>query len=106
MLVGASMAIFHDPVSGTQFFGYSIALSGLVYYKLGAEKLKEVAGDASRQWADYGNRSPIMRKLVSFAIVLIVFFLLLGGVGNLFPQYDASDYAMKKLGGMMGNSGA
>lgn len=100
------MAIFHDPVSGTQFFGYSIALSGLVYYKLGAEKLKEVAGDASRQWADYGNRSPIMRKLVSFAIVLIVFFLLLGGVGNLFPQYDASDYAMKKLGGMMGNSGA
>lgn len=40
LLVGASMMIFRDPVSGLQAFGYSIALGGLVYYKLGADKLK------------------------------------------------------------------
>lgn len=40
LLVVASMMIFHDPVSGLQAFGYSIALGGLVYYKLGSDKLK------------------------------------------------------------------
>ena len=99
------MAIFHDPVSGIQFFGYSIALGGLVYYKLGGDKLKEVASEGSRQWADYGNRAPIMRKLITFALVLVTLFLLLGGLGNVFPQYDPSDYAKSKLGSLIGNGG-
>ena len=38
LLVVASMVIFGDPVTLQQYFGYSIALAGLVYYKLGAEK--------------------------------------------------------------------
>ena len=34
------MAIFHDPVSLLQCFGYSVALSGLVYYKLGGQSMQ------------------------------------------------------------------
>lgn len=40
------MVIFLDPVSGLQFFGYSIALGGLVYYKLGADGVKNGVRDA------------------------------------------------------------
>ncbi|OCK74126.1 TPT-domain-containing protein [Lepidopterella palustris CBS 459.81] len=39
LLVVASMIIFLDPVTHLQFFGYSLALGGLVYYKLGGEKI-------------------------------------------------------------------
>ncbi|KAA8641301.1 solute carrier 35 member [Aspergillus tanneri] len=44
LLVVASMVIFLDPVTMQQFFGYSIALAGLVYYKLGCGENK-VADD-------------------------------------------------------------
>ncbi|KAF2218203.1 triose-phosphate transporter family-domain-containing protein [Elsinoe ampelina] len=104
LLVLASMLIFRDPVSGLQFFGYSIALGGLVYYKLGADKLKEYASEGSRQWADYGNRSPIMRKLLTIFIIFITVLILLGGLGSAFPQYDPKEYA-SKLTGMLSNSG-
>ncbi|PNS17497.1 hypothetical protein CAC42_8040 [Sphaceloma murrayae] len=103
LLVLASMLIFRDPVSGLQFFGYSIALGGLVYYKLGADKLKEYASEGSRQWADYGNRSPIMRKLLTFAVVFVTVIILLGGLGSFF-QYDPKGYA-QKLSGMLTNNG-
>lgn len=102
LLVAASMLIFRDPVTGLQFFGYSIALGGLVYYKLGADKFKEYAAEGQRQWAEYGNRSPIVRKLVSFALVVITLIMLLGGVGNIFPEYDPMDYA-RKFGGNLGS---
>lgn len=39
LLVCASVAIWHSPVSMLQMFGYSIALGGLMYYKLGAEQI-------------------------------------------------------------------
>jgi len=103
LLVMASMAIFHDPVSPLQFFGYSIALGGLVYYKLGGEKLKEYMADGQRSWADYGNRAPIMRKLITFALVLFVLFLFLGGLGSMFPQYDPTAYAKGQMDHFMGN---
>lgn len=35
MIVFASMLLFHDAVSGLQFFGFAVALGGLVYYQLG-----------------------------------------------------------------------
>ncbi|PSK56781.1 hypothetical protein B9Z65_6405 [Elsinoe australis] len=104
LLVLASMLIFRDPVSPLQFFGYSIALGGLVYYKLGADKLKEYASEGSRQWADYGNRSPIMRKLLTFAVIFITAIILLGGLGSAFPGYDPKEYA-QKLSGMLTNNG-
>ncbi|KAB2579607.1 hypothetical protein BFW01_g4925 [Lasiodiplodia theobromae] len=42
LLVVASVVIFWDPVTGTQIFGYGIALAGLMYYKLGPEKFWEI----------------------------------------------------------------
>lgn len=105
LLVVASMVVFRDPVSGLQFFGYSIALGGLIYYKLGADKLKEYTGDAQRAWADYGVRHPALRKLIVFALVLITVFLVFGGLGSIFPEYDPSQMAREKLGNMLGNTG-
>jgi multidrug transporter EmrE-like cation transporter len=40
LLVVASMIIFRDPVTAVQFFGYSLALGGLIYFKLGGERIK------------------------------------------------------------------
>lgn len=42
LLVIASMVLFKDPVTLTQVFGYGIALSGLMYYKLGPESFKRL----------------------------------------------------------------
>ena len=114
LLVGASMTIFQDPVSGLQGFGYSIALGGLVYYKLGADKLKvnlenlrwrlslllmifqEHMGGAQRAWADYGVKHPALRKLIVFGLVIVTIFILLGGISQsgLAPAgYDAKNLA-------------
>ncbi len=41
LLVAASILIFGSPIVGLQMFGYSIALGGLVYYKLGFEGIKQ-----------------------------------------------------------------
>jgi len=78
LLVAASMAIWQTPVTGLQFFGYSLSLVGLVYYKLGADKIKEYAGQANRSWAEYGVKHPAMRKTVIAGAIILGFFLLLG----------------------------
>jgi hypothetical protein len=70
-------------------FGYAIALCGLVYYKLGAEKLKEYFADAGRAWADFGSRRPVVRKLITFGAVFTFVLLAFGALG---PHYDASNY--------------
>lgn len=96
LLVLASMVIFQDPVSPLQFFGYGIALAGLVYYKLGGDKMKEHVGAAQMAWADYGARHPALRKLLVFGLVLITLFLLLGGIstsGYVPPQYNPGKLA-------------
>lgn len=97
LLVGASMLIFRDPVSGLQAFGYSIALGGLIYYKLGAEKLKEHLGGAQRAWADYGVRHPAIRKLLVFGLVLFTMFTLLGGIST--SGYVPAEYNPSSLAG-------
>ncbi|KAF2088446.1 DMT family organic anion transporter [Saccharata proteae CBS 121410] len=105
LLVFASMLIFQDPVSGLQAFGYSIALGGLVYYKLGADKLKEYLGQGGRAWAEYGSRHPAMRKMIVFGLIIFVVFVLLGGLAPKFaPEY--SDYAKTKVGGLLGEGAA
>lgn len=109
LLVLASMLIFRDPVSPLQFFGYSIALGGLVYYKLGGEKIKEYTGQGQRAWADYGVRHPAARKMIVFGLVLFTLFLLLGGLGSsgaLPTQYDPSQYAKNKFQEITGKTGA
>jgi hypothetical protein len=102
MLVVASMIIWGTQVTGLQFFGYSIALGGMIYYKLGYETLKNYAGEGARQWADFGNRQPVLRRISIILLAVLVIFVLLGGLA---PSYtagiDPSDYlegAKAKMG--------
>ena len=106
LLVAASIAIWGTPVSLTQYFGYSIALAGMIYYKLGAESIKTFFSDAQRQWSEYGAKSPAQRKMVIFAMVLVTLFLLLGGLAPA-STYDVAANAAKSgqdyVGGLMGS---
>lgn len=105
LLVVASMLIFRDPVSPLQFFGYSIALGGLVYYKLGADTLKEYAGAGGRAWADYGVRHPALRKIIVFGAVLFVILLVLSSFSSSIPAgYIPTEAAKNTWGKVAGNA--
>jgi len=80
MLVVASMLIWGTPVSTLQFFGYSIALAGMLYYKLGVEQLKGYASQLGRSWSEFGVQRPALRKGVVFLAMLFTIFILLGGL--------------------------
>ncbi|OJJ75959.1 hypothetical protein ASPBRDRAFT_192142 [Aspergillus brasiliensis CBS 101740] len=101
LLVAASMMIWQTPVTMTQFFGYSIALVGLVYYKLGGDKIKEYTGQANRAWAEYGVNHPAQRKFIVFGAILLIFFLLMGSMA---PSYAPESVASVK--GMLGGATA
>ena len=75
LLVGASIAIWRTEVTPLQGFGYSIALCGLIYYKLGAATIKAHISDFQRYGAEYGIRHPVMKKLIIFGSVLGLIFL-------------------------------
>lgn len=63
-------------------FGYSIALGGLVYYKLGADKLREgytkLRKDGSMAWQNFGNSYPALRKATLIGAGILVVLLGLG----------------------------
>ena len=80
LLVVASMVLFLDPVSPLQAFGYSIALCGLMYYKLGNDKMKGYIAERQRGLVEYGARHPATRKSVLLATGLLTMFILLGGL--------------------------
>lgn len=82
LLVVASMLIWGTQVTALQFFGYSIALCGMIYYKLGYEALKAYVGDAGRQWADFGQRKPVLRRISVLLLIAMTVFVLLGGLGT------------------------
>ena len=84
LLVAASMLIWGTPVSALQFFGYGIALCGLLYYKLGTEQLKQYMGQLGRSWSEFGVQRPAMRKAVVFLTILLTVFVLLGGLAPTF----------------------
>lgn len=98
------MVIFRDPVTPLQFFGYSIALGGLVYYKLGSDKLREYFGGFGKQWGDYSSRHPAMSKLLIFGLALFVILVMMGG---LFPYVPAeyTDSAVQKVQNTFGGFG-
>jgi len=102
LLVVASMVLFHDPVSGLQAFGYTIALGGLVYYKLGGEKIKGYVAEGQRSWADYGVRHPAMRKLIVIGSAFLVVMLVMGGLAPAVPA-EYRDAAAKKVTGLLGD---
>ena len=64
-----------------------------MYYKLGADKLKEYFRDGGRAWTDYGVRHPVWRKLVIFTGILLFVFILIGGLAPTYaPAYDPKAY--------------
>ncbi|TID21997.1 Chitin synthase A [Venturia nashicola] len=105
LLVVASMVIFLDPVSGLQAFGYSIALGGLMYYKLGGEKIKGYVGDGQRTWTEYGQRHPAMKKIIVIGCIFLGGFVIVGGLA---PQYAPETTAgvKAKVGSLLGEKGA
>lgn len=86
LLVFASIAIFGDPVSLLQVFGYGIALFGLVYYKLGGDKLREYFGNTGTSFTEYRQKFPIMSKLLIACAGACVVFILMGGLTPLLPS--------------------
>ncbi|KAL5113680.1 hypothetical protein ACEQ8H_008433 [Pleosporales sp. CAS-2024a] len=104
LLVFASMFLFKDPVSLLQAFGYSIALGGLIYYKLGTDKLKEYIGQGGMKWQELGHTRPVLRKLVIFAAVIMSMFMILGSLG---PRYapDSTAKAYSGFGKLIGDRG-
>lgn len=80
LLVCASMMIFRDPVTPQQFFGYSIALAGLVYYKLGAEKINALTTDVRLQVGEYRRANPAKAKgIVAGAVLTVIVIVLYTG---------------------------
>ena len=81
ILVTISAFWFNTPVTPLQLFGYTIALCGMMYYKLGADKLKEYGQEAHRTWAEFGNRSPAKRRaaLIGSGVILIILVVMLMG---------------------------
>ena len=80
LLVAASIAIWGTPISALQYFGYSIALCGLVYYKLGAATIKAQFSELNRSWAEYGAKRPVVRKLIVFGVVLGLVLIVMVGL--------------------------
>ncbi|MDI1487490.1 MAG: hypothetical protein OHK93_006760 [Ramalina farinacea] len=80
LLVAASIAIWHTVISPLQYFGYSVALCGLVYYKLGGATIKSKLADANMSWAEYGVKHPIQRKLIVLGITMGFFVTLMFGL--------------------------
>jgi hypothetical protein len=101
LLVVASMMIWNTPVTALQFFGYSVALVGLVYYKLGGDKIREYTSQANRAWAEYGATHPAQRRFVIIGAALLSFFLF---IGSMAPSYAPESVASVK--GMLGGATA
>ncbi|KAI5798596.1 DUF250 domain membrane protein [Pyronema domesticum] len=86
LLVVCSILIYGTRVTMLQFLGYSVALGGLVWYKLGAEKVKEHyenLADACRQ-----------KKKGALAFVGSVGFLMVVFLYYAFLGEDKTGYAM------------
>ena len=86
LLVMASMGIFGDPVTLTQYFGYSIALGGLMYYRLGGEKLKQLGTDTRLAVGSFERKNPGATKAaLTFTAAICVIGIIVYGFGHL-PQ--------------------
>ena len=77
LLVMASMVFFRDPVAPMQYFGYSIALGGLMYYKLGGEKFQNAVTDVRLSLAGFRQKHPARAKAVAATISLVAISLTL-----------------------------
>lgn len=97
LLVFASILIWGTHVTALQYFGYGVALCGLIYFKLGAETIKAQFSEGKRQWAEYGAKHPAQRKAIIFVGILCFMIILMGGLA---PRAGIdTEYVKKKVGG-------
>jgi hypothetical protein len=94
--VVASIIIWGTVVTPLQFFGYSIALGGMVYYKLGFDRIKGYASEAGHQWAIFGSQQPVLRRITIVVLVLITLVPLGCLASSYGVSYDPS--ALARLG--------
>ncbi|ESZ98824.1 DUF250 domain membrane protein [Sclerotinia borealis F-4128] len=94
LLVCLSIIIWGTFITPLQCFGYSIALGGMVWFKLGAEKIKGYLAEGGRQWADFGSRRPILRKVIVFGGIVSTIIFLLGGFA---PSYGVDIHASEYI---------
>lgn len=101
LLVCASIIIFGAPISGIQLVGYSIALIGLLYYKLGVDRPKE---DSTQV---YGSslRSLTPRKMAAGAGLLFVLLALGGAYGSYQPADTSKSSIPSPQGGHLAFQG-
>lgn len=102
LLVIASILIWGTEITPLQMFGYSIAIGGLLYYKLGGDKLKELISHMSLSWQEYGQKSPIKKKIIVFGVITLLLFVLLGGLA---PR-DVSAQSRKWITDFLGAQGS
>jgi len=99
MLVAFSVLVWGTPMSGLQAFGYSIAICGMLYYKLGQKELKPYIAEAGRRWSEFGANRPALRKLLITGTFITAFILLLSGLAPTYaPEYDPKNYIKNSLG--------
>ncbi|KAF2203916.1 TPT-domain-containing protein [Delitschia confertaspora ATCC 74209] len=103
LLVCLSMLLFKDPVSLLQAFGYSIALGGMLYYKLGADEIKRYLTEGRMKWAEFGSTQPVARKLTVFGVILFC-IILFGTFGQSYSPVS-SDQLHNGIGKLLGEKG-
>lgn len=77
LLVVLSVLIWRTPVTPLQIYGYSIALGGLIYYKIGDEQAKAIYAKVvwdENSLINRAKRSPLVR-FVGVGVLLIVALL-------------------------------
>ena len=72
------MIIWSTEVTALQFFGYGIAIVGLIYYKLGGEQLKSGFEAIMRGWSSFSAKRPYVRVLLIFSLSMAFFGLCFG----------------------------
>ncbi|PWW74757.1 TPT-domain-containing protein [Tuber magnatum] len=89
LLVGTSVFVWGSTISLTQLAGYSIALGGLVVYRLGAGKIQEqyqrLHNDGSNAWEEFGEKHPTRRKVSiggAAALILVMALGVMFGTGK------------------------
>lgn len=66
----------------------------MVWFKLGAEKIKGYLAEGGRQWADFGSRRPALRKLLVLGGIIMTIFILFGGFA---PRYGVDIHAKEYI---------
>lgn len=98
LLVAASMMIWGTVVTPLQFFGYSIALGGLTYYKLGGEQIGVHLETARQGWRSFGSRRPLLRRFVLLVMTLATVYMLISAFAPAYaPKYDTESVSAAYL---------